>query len=851
MATQPVTSGSEQASVVDSQTTSPISTFAPVTLPGESRRKKGMSIGNAASLFGAPSPGAGSEGGGAGSGSDSASPVNFFGQLAGGPEPAGRPVVASKSPFVAVAEDTEEEDTANLFGDDGHDWLASSAEPAGQAGYSDIGLQQDSQHLYAHDLQQQYQYAQPPNGLVDSSQYASYDQSHYPSQQASTYWDPSQQQQQYGQHFQSQGQTGYNNAGQNDFQFQQPQSMPDYYANEQQTQAYQPQTTYGYSPQLQDQQQQQFQSPYSAPASSGYIDPMSRSQSKTGSSMPTYAPTYSTTYDPYAPSDPYTQNTNQPTYNQTQISQYPSTFHPELSHSQPYNDISQAASSSFAPSELVHSAPTQKAKLLRATSSFFAELPPLPAPKSRPPSAMNHTARQPVHQTSALDAQVRQHPTPPPPPKSRTPAPPASSASLVDSGPSRPASAASVYSGSGRAANGTMHHQNFSQAPRSSLEIQAYQAQAITPAYALGDRRASDITYAGGHSAQARASVIGRHSMDSNAGFPTPMSPAQDGRTHQLESYSQHPHQARNSHLPSQAQQQPASHSAYYDSQPPEQPRYQSSSATQSALASHEDLPTSSRPAVIVGEVAGNSRRQNDVPTNHDVGLEASIEQQEGGAQADHEIDALTKDLQSYGISAKAEDTEDVNFSHDTDHLANPPEEGSTVQTKYWRKSPPVVKQESEDEVLIPTVIATMHEQADSLPLLDEEHMTASQTQLEPFERSVTLDAYAPPPAKPTQISPLSLPVLSVSAPSLSPDSDSVVAQPSIKREEENLESSAGEREAEYELQRAEKLLESNRVDQDSEDMNNQSMATEGRTACECNLANTVRITNALSASGI
>ena len=124
----------------------------------------------------------------------------------------------------------------------------------------------------------------------------------------------------------------------------------------------------------------------------------------------------------------------------------------------------------------------------------------------------------------------------------------------------------------------------------------------------------------------------------------------------------------------------------------------------------------------------------------------------------------------------------------------------------------PAIKQEDEAKMPPSASIATHHEQVDSLPLLiDEVNIPDIRMHLEPFERSITLDAYLPPSPKFSTEDPLSIPFLSVSSPSPSPSASpeikSRIANINVKQEEEDFSFSLDERRAEIQLERAEEIL--------------------------------------------
>jgi len=404
----------------------------PGTTTAGQRRQKAMSIGNAASLFGAPSPSPTS----GVSGDVPEQSGDFFSGQARHHSPA-----SAKSPFASIGEDQEtglddDNNAANLFAaggnGSGQDWLGQGQQQQQpQASFYD-NTATNNGYNYSND--QQY------NASVDGNyaQYATYEQP----QATSAYYDPNSAQQYQGNlHTQAQQSNyGYSPAIQSGASTALMQSGANYasgYDPQQQQQSYQyaqqqqlypaqsyPQTAaYGYSQQV---QQQQSPVPYSAPAFSSNASAMQSSQSRSGSAA--YAPSYAEAYDPYAP-------TSSSTYNAAQSQAQ--TRMPSLSHSQTSPSIPQHKDN----------VPQGDAKKLnRSASNFFAELPSLPRPKSRvaPVSYQDQHGMQ--QSTNAGFVQPSARATPPPPPqKSRTPAPPQTNAAIYFV-PPRPSSAASSSS---------------------------------------------------------------------------------------------------------------------------------------------------------------------------------------------------------------------------------------------------------------------------------------------------------------------------------------------------------------------------------------------------------------------
>lgn len=177
--------------------------------------------------------------------------------------------------------------------------------------------------------------------------------------------------------------------------------------------------------------------PFSAPAAAGYTNEMARSQS-TGP-IQTGTSNYTEAYDPYAPDSNQASRDLPPTQTTFSGGGAAAGSQSSFTHGQGLHPSLQPPGlpRSSTTASVLHGAPMSKStgssntasgsasapKLNRSASSFFAELPPMPAPKSRPPSALSGIRHAAPPLPSFTQQSQPQAALPPPPPKSRTPAP--------------------------------------------------------------------------------------------------------------------------------------------------------------------------------------------------------------------------------------------------------------------------------------------------------------------------------------------------------------------------------------------------------------------------------------------
>lgn len=478
----------------ETESTSPAGAASPSTedssnkddeVPISGRRAKAMSVGNAASLFGA-------------SDDDVAA---LFG---GGADTPSKPASMAQSPFDAIGEESEEaaaqpavqqqvsvpaagsaandvpespsDTAAALFGDGGQtpvEWLggasgssatASSSDDAsnlfasvpqqqqaqdpslyasGQFGdaqygydYSTTGqeaynYQQDPQQYaqYALSGQQQQQYAQyaPQAPQQQVQPYTQYEEAAPDNFNQSMYYDPTQQQQ-YQQTLQAQAHLQQAPVGVNGQPSQVAYDQQQYSQYASPAAGQQDQYAAYYAQQPYPAQQQQ---PVSAYQSQGYLPAQQSYQ--TSYSAPA-GPAQGSQLSQSQASQAGAKSQYAPTYSETYDPYAPSSdpYRAQQIYRQPPPAHSKQPSLSSSKTTPNLAAPIQSTsaqqpgkkdpKLNRSASSFFAELPPMPV-KSRPASAVGaRAAASPVPPVPALPG-VHQQAMPPPPPKSKSPAP--------------------------------------------------------------------------------------------------------------------------------------------------------------------------------------------------------------------------------------------------------------------------------------------------------------------------------------------------------------------------------------------------------------------------------------------
>lgn len=814
------------------------------------RRAKAMSIGNAASLFGAapPSPVNGDEQQQPEAGSSKAF-AGAFASIGEEPEPA-----------ELIAGDGDAGDAANLFsslaatgsgaGDSGSlaggidDWLSGQSVPAPateaqpfeqspQVAGDAFQLQQQQQQSdqqYAYYDQSSNGYAAQGQPYADQTSLYGYDGN----ASSNLYAGPSSQQA-YQPILQAQAQAAapqqapyaqpYDGDMSSSYYQRQPQSA---YQQNYQPQQYQPpqagsydtNSHYLYTPQHQN---APLPAPYTAPAGAAYANQMSYSQGlgpSAGSSAPNYDYTQqSQAYDPYAPSanDPYAAA--------PQVAAKPTLAHsatqPAIASKSNAYDPYAAPQYAAAPATLQHSAtsaaittvgsqdagndpaPPKAKELNRSKSSFFAELPPMPAPKSRPPSSMSNLrsagsagAVPPMPVKSAGGS-----PQIPPPSKSRTPAPPGrpgSAASISRPGSrtaQRQASTASSYGGR----TSTDQSAQYAAYPSAASTYSAGQSSGrqffeANQTHMQGSIHADPRNYATSPPPQqsqrssydagpsyGQGQPYSQQHQQQAAPYDRVTSPQLNGYGYQQTHLAQSPYIA---HAQNHYSQQSGPYGAYGPAQHTglgasslqqgsSQPQPSQSSTFQ--LQYSQQQPAELSPRSIAQSLPSIHGQSSSELTQPDTGTPTKDQSGYAQTQTGPSVQDITAFLQSADL--------DDNRSH---------------------------RHRSETAAAVLS-IAQRHDEVDELPVhaviaASEEHRSIS---LEPHERSITLDAYAGHPSSSTDFeaeigasatspSQAELPVLAVFSPS-----------PALAKVDfaESISTPVEEQVAEQELQQAENDL--------------------------------------------